>query len=163
LRWIGPADESGNVYVEDYYVISGTYYSRVQKFNSTGTYLFTIGGVSGGCGNYQFYYATDLATDASGNLYVADDYCSRVQKFNSSGVYQSTIGVEGSAYGGSGLYWDIWGPAVDSSGNVYVYDANDGVIVKFNSNGTFLMKFSSKGSGNGQIGSYPYRITTQKP
>jgi type II secretory pathway pseudopilin PulG len=84
-------DASGNIWVTDYFN------SRVEKFNSAGTYVSQLGcGGSGGCAggstNGMFYGPYGVAIDASGNIWVTDDNNNRVQEFNSSGVYQSQLG-----------------------------------------------------------------------
>ena len=131
-------DSSGNVWVVD-----GGINNRIQKFDSSGTYLSTIGtpGVSG-TSNSHFNYPYGMALDSSGNIYVADEKNDRVQKFNSSGTYLLTI---------SGLNKpkDV---AVDSSNNVFVTDTNNQQVLKFDSSGTLLSTFvSGYGTANGQV------------
>jgi DNA-binding beta-propeller fold protein YncE len=53
--------------------------NRVQKFDGNGTFLTKWG--SAGSGYGQFQYPIALATDASGNVYVADQNSDRIQKF----------------------------------------------------------------------------------
>src|SRR5206468_10221457 len=80
-------DGSGNVYVAD----AGN--NRIQKFDSTGTFLTTWG--SFGSGNGQFNLLGGVATDGSGNVYVADDGNNRIQKFDSTGTFLTTWGSPG--------------------------------------------------------------------
>jgi sugar lactone lactonase YvrE len=104
-------DASGNVYVEDYFSIqkftgNGAFIARwgafagpsgmtigadgyvyavnqyldtIQKYANTGTYIAQWGGY--GSGNGQFLYPTAVATDAAGNIYVADEDTHRIEKF----------------------------------------------------------------------------------
>ena len=65
-------DSSGNVYVVD------TGNDRVQKFDSNGTFIRTLG--SNGTGNGQFSSPESIAVDSSGNVYVVDTFNYRVQK-----------------------------------------------------------------------------------
>ncbi|MCV0411499.1 6-bladed beta-propeller [Nitrosarchaeum sp.] len=64
-------DASGNIYVAD------TNNNRIQKFDSSGTYLSQFG--SSGNKNGQFRSPEDVALDASGNIYVADTNNHRIQ------------------------------------------------------------------------------------
>ena len=72
-------DGSGKVYVMDYSN------NRVQKFDSSGTYLTKWGNY--GSGDGQFQYAIGLAVDGGGTVYVADDSNQRIQKFDSGGAF----------------------------------------------------------------------------
>ena len=71
-------DPSGNVYVAD------PNNFQIQKFDSNGNFLTAWG--SHGSGDGQFahplnQYPFGVATDAVGNVYVADKYNYRIQKF----------------------------------------------------------------------------------
>jgi DNA-binding beta-propeller fold protein YncE len=144
-------DASGNVYVVD----AGNH--RIQKFDASGTFLTTWG--SAGLGNGQFNFLlnnptpTGVATDGSGNVYVADTLNHRIQKFDASGTFLTTWGSAGL---GNGQFGYATGVATDGSGNVYVADAGFGVdgrdrIQKFDASGTFLTTWGSAGSANGQF------------
>lgn len=84
------------------------------KYGPNGSLLTTWGEL--GLGDGEFYYPGGVATDSSGNAYVADSSNERVQKFGSDGTFITK--------------WDVQDPegytdepneiAVDSSGNVYV-------------------------------------------
>src|ERR1035437_4048861 len=104
-------DSFGNVYVAD----SGN--NRIQKFDSSYTYLTHLGTL--GSGNGQFNNASGIAVDSLGNVYVADSGNNRIQKFGSSGKYLLQWGTPGS---GNGQFNNPSGIAVDSLGNVYVAD-----------------------------------------
>ena len=71
------------------------------------TYDTTFGSV--GSGNNQFNNPQQLATDASGNLYVADSGNNRLKKHSSTGTYVTSV---------TSLA-DCYGAAVDVDGNVY--------------------------------------------
>ena len=66
-------DGNGDVYVAD------TGNSRIQMFNSGGTYLTQWG--TQGSGDGQFDYPVSVAVDGSGNVYVADRDNQRIQVF----------------------------------------------------------------------------------
>ncbi|PYE61986.1 NHL repeat-containing protein, partial [Aneurinibacillus soli] len=110
-------DSSGNVYVVD------TNNNRIQKFDSSGTYVTQWG--SDGSGDGQFSYPQGIAVDSSGNVYVVDSNNKRIEKFDSSGTYITKWGSYGS---GDGQFSYPQGIAVDSSGNVYVADTNNNRI-----------------------------------
>jgi len=133
-------DSSGNVYVPD------SLNCRIQKFNSSGTFITTWG--NSGSGNGQFVNPLAVAVDSTGNIYVLDSVNSRVQKFNTSGAFITTWGTNGS---GLGQFVNPHGMCVDSSGNVYVADFDNNRIQKFDTTGTFITTWGSSGSGNGQF------------
>jgi tripartite motif-containing protein 71 len=108
------------------------------------------------------------ATDAAGNVYVADGGNNRIQKFSSSGVFQLTWGTDVVSSGpddtiagdfeicvagedicqaaapSTGLGGDLRSPvgvAVDGAGNVYVADADNHRIQKFDTSGHFKLAF----------------------
>ena len=69
-----------------------------------------------------------MATDASGNVYVADYYNNRIQKFDVNGVFLTAWGSLGS---GNGQLFLPSGVATDGSGSVYVADTYNHRIQKF--------------------------------
>jgi DNA-binding beta-propeller fold protein YncE len=112
-------------------------------------------GVLGGEMDFPFM----MATDAAGNVYVADFGNDRVQKFDSQGNFLRAWGKDvvtgggtgfevctvaaickaGDATGGlGGELSDPVGITVDASGNVYVADRSNQRIQKFDSDGAFL-------------------------
>ena len=137
-------DASGNVYVVD------PWNYRIQKFDSSGDFLGAWGwgvktgahryetcahscqaGISGsGNGQFSFSYRDDndgIATDPSGNVYVADTQNNRIEKFSSSGAFLAKWGYSGT--GDEQFYPEAL--ATDSFGNVYVVDRSNYRIVKF--------------------------------
>jgi prepilin-type N-terminal cleavage/methylation domain-containing protein len=96
-------DSSGNVWVADLN-------SRVQEFNSSGTYLNQLGNGSNGCGLGQLNNPISIAFDASGNAWVTDWGCDRVEEFTSSGTYLSVFG--GSYGSGNGQFNGLTGIAI---------------------------------------------------
>jgi hypothetical protein len=138
-RGIG-TDLSGNVYVAD----SGNY--TVRKITPAGV-VTTLAGTAGLLGSNdgtgptaRFGFPTGVATDASGNVYVADYGNSTIRKITPSGVVTTlagTSGVSGSA-DGTGTAAQFNGPrgiGTDPSGNVYVADRNNQTVRKITAAG----------------------------
>ena len=93
----------------------------------------------------QFFISYGIATDSSGNVYVADTGNNRIQKFSSNG-HITKWGESGSD---AGQFNSPSGIATDSSGNVYVADTVNNRIQKFSSNGTFILEWGESGSAAG--------------
>ena len=95
-------------------------------------------GIEGG-GAGELDQPDGIATDPSGNVYVADDVNNRIDEFSAAGAFIKAYGwgvvdgasqfetctttcQAGSAGGGAGEFDDPEGVAIDSSGDVYVED-----------------------------------------
>jgi gliding motility-associated-like protein len=112
-----------------------------------------FGGDGGQATNAFFSNATNLYTDAAGNIFIADGNNQRIRKINSSGIISTIAGTGTIGFSGDG------GPAVnaqinipidvtaDASGNVYFIDQANSRIRKINSSGII-----STIGGNGSIG-----------
>jgi hypothetical protein len=131
-------DTSGNVYISDYNN------SVVRKVSSAGTITTVAGSFAGGCtynGNgspaTQFYlcHPSGLATDHSGNLYIADEINNVVRKLVvSTNTISNYAGTGTNGYSGDGglatsatLNYPS-AVAVDSSGNVFIADSSNQVV-----------------------------------
>jgi len=104
-------DKNGNLYVVDYN-------ERIQKFDSSGTFVGWIGAISGGgvttgfssTGNSVtsslkggFNKPTSLDHDSNDNIFAVDFNNHRVQKFDSSGNFVGWLGI-----GNGGAFTDGW-------------------------------------------------------
>src|SRR5439155_8646 len=107
-----------------------------------GTFLLKWGVKSGTRGG-ELDYPVGVATDGSGNVYVADRNNDRIQKFDASGTFLTTWGSYGSE---NGAFSSPFGVATDGSGNVYVADRTNSRIQKFDASGIFLATWGSAGS-----------------
>jgi sugar lactone lactonase YvrE len=113
------------------------------------SYAFAFGSI--GSGEGQFGSTPGLATDAEGNVYVADAGNHRIVKFDSRGAFVTAFGKEGS---GEAELTQISAIAVGPEGYVYVADSGQRKIKRFKGNGGFVSQFGAEGTNNGQFGSY---------
>ena len=97
-----------------------------------------------GNGPGQLSRPRGLATDAKGNLYVADSGNGRIQKFDPDGRFLIEFGKNGTD---DTNLKDPNGVAVDADGNVYVVDVGTHRLVKFNPEGVFESVFDGEGTG----------------
>lgn len=129
---------------------AGVLASPASAFNNY-SLSFSFGSTGSGNGQFgQFEGAGAIATDSSGNVWVADRENERIQKFNSKGEYLSQIKGEGWGIDPTDI-------ALDSKDNIWVVSWNGQRVVKFSPGGTELDEFGELGSGNGQFW-YPKTI-----
>jgi tripartite motif-containing protein 71 len=183
----GPAsvatDAAGNVYVAD------AANDRIQRYSSLGVWERAWGknvngggvfevctmaancmtGTPGGLGG-ELAAPLGVATDAAGNVYVADWANQRIQKYNSAGTWERAWGknvngggvfgvctvamncLAGSTGGLSGEFSAPTGVAADPAGNVYVADQSNHRIQKFTSAGTWERAWGKNVNGGGVFG-----------
>jgi sugar lactone lactonase YvrE len=126
-------DAAGNVYVAD------TGNQTIRMISPTGqvtTIAGTVGtvGYTNGPGSAAlFTYPQGLATDAAGNLYVADSGDDVIRVITTAGIVSTLAGtprVVGSqdGIGAAALFNHPDGVALDSAGNVYVADTFNSTI-----------------------------------
>ncbi len=116
-----------------------TWYPGVQKYSSDGTLISQFGAQGNGDGQFGGSAPGGIATDAAGNVYVADTPNGRIQKFDSNGNYLSQFSANGGQY-----------LTVDVAGNIYS-SASTGQVFKYSSTGQFLSTTSGSNS-NTQLG-----------
>jgi hypothetical protein len=164
------ADDNGNVYVAD-----GD--NVIRKITPGGVVTTLAGkvdvaGSTDGTGSSaRFSGALGVATDANGNVYVADQVSNTIRKITPAGVVTTLAGLadaEGNTDGtGSTARFNFpAGVATDASGNVYVADTNNqvvrkitpmGVVTTFAGSGQFG---SEDGAGTAAAFLYPEGIAT---
>ncbi|MEP7263833.1 MAG: gliding motility-associated C-terminal domain-containing protein [Bacteroidota bacterium] len=99
-----------------------------------------ITGATGGPGNNaRFNSPHGVATDRSGNIYIADRLNHCIRKINSAGIV-TTIAGTGLIGGTDGpdsvaTFYEPWAVACDSAGNLYVADTRNYKIRKINTAG----------------------------
>src|SRR6185503_4128517 len=103
------------------------------------------GGLPGaGVEGESFQRPTDVAWDATGNIYVADGYGNaRIAKYEPGGKYIKSWGSRGTA---SGQFNIVHGIAIDAQGNVYAADEGNRRVQVFDSDGTFKRQFLNVGT-----------------
>jgi trimeric autotransporter adhesin len=134
-------DPSGNVYIAD------TNNNSIRRVASNGV-ISTVagsgfsGGAAPGSGSNQFYGPRGMASDSSGDIYIADTQNSRVVELLGSGGFVTVAGNETPGYSGDGgpaTSAELANPsavAVDHSGNLYIADFSNNRIRKVSPSGT---------------------------
>jgi YD repeat-containing protein len=160
-------DPSGNVWVTDYSN------NRIEEFNSTGTFLRTlgfdvkVGGKSeyeictssckaglAGSGNGQFSGPRGITVSPSGNIYVVDQGNNRVEEFNSSFAFVRAFGKKGTE---PGEFQSPVSVAISPNQAVWVGDYGNNRVDEFTELGAFIGSFGTVGEGVGQFKG-PYGI-----
>jgi len=134
-------------------VVSDSFNSRIQIFDSEGKFISTFG--SRGNGNGQFKNPKGMTINSKGNIIASDSNNHRIQIFNFKGNFISTLGLKGN---GNGQFNNPWGITINSNDNIFVCDTYNNRIQIFDSQGKFISAFGSQGNGNGQF-NYPIGIT----
>ncbi|HEX8065094.1 MAG TPA: hypothetical protein VF520_01070 [Thermoleophilaceae bacterium] len=160
-------DPFGNVWVADHEN------KRVQKFTARGRFLGRFG-ANGGDGTLggapgEFNSPRGLSTDATGNVYVADDANHRIQKLANDGTVLAVFGRNGGGYDQAGTepgaFALPYGTAVDPRGGLWVADTNNDRVVWMTTSGDFVRFFGANG-GDGTAGDgplefeHPYNVAT---
>ena len=137
--------------------VADTDHSRIQRFNSDGSFFSKWGEF--GTGNGQFDDPEGIgAYPTGGSVYVADTFNDRIQKFNIAGTFQALWGTAGA---GDGQFNDPTGVAVDRLGDVYVADTENHRLQKFGPTGTFTTKWGTQGAGDGQF-FFPFGVAVDQ-
>ncbi len=101
----------------------------------------------------ELYQPYSTASDASGNLYIADAGHNRIRLVNTAGIITTIAGTGVAGYNGDNIAAtaaELKGPtgvAVDAAGNVYIADNYNNRIRKINATGIITTV-----AGNGSIG-----------
>lgn len=132
------ADGKGNFYVAD------TGNARVQKFDSTGKFVASLG--RAGSGEGQLKEPNGIAVDEIGNIYIADAGNHKLIKLTSDGKFLGEWA--GNDTGG------FYGPrdvAIGSDKQVYMVDQGRNRIVKYDPFKDSFKSWGGAGNGEGQL------------
>jgi len=135
-------DTQGNVYVSDEASTKNANHS-VQKFSSTGQFLWKIAPLANG----QFSSPSKVAVSQEGNVYVLDTYNYRIQVLSPNGQFLFKFGSRGLR---DEQFESIKDIDVDIEGNIYVVDHD--FVKKFDPTGQFLFKFDKQEFGDKYLG-----------
>ncbi|WP_158849381.1 T9SS type A sorting domain-containing protein [Algibacter sp. L1A34] len=147
-------DANGNLYISD------RNNHRIRKVATNGIITTVAGnGTDGDSGDGGQATAanldtpTDVAVDATGNIYISDWYNHKIRKINTSGVISTYAGTGDSGFSGdNGLATAAKlkspdGIAVDADGNVYFSDRSNDRIRKISTSG-IITTVAGKGGFN---------------
>jgi sugar lactone lactonase YvrE len=144
-------DLSGNVYVtdsdSDFQCPSGAGFSTIRKISPNGTVTTLAGSATvrgyadgtGGAALFDFGSSGGLATDAAGNIYVADTDNNVIRKVSPAGVVSTIAGTAGfpctpvgfgtkDGTGPAAQFESLTGIAISTSGDLFVADGEANTI-----------------------------------
>jgi sugar lactone lactonase YvrE len=147
-------DKNGNIYIAD------MQNNRVRKLSPSGI-ITTVAGDSiqgfngdGGPGtSAELSAPSDIAVDASGNIYISDQANNRIRKLNSSGIISTIAGTGAAGFNGdtiAAVNAELNAPAAlvfDTAGDLFIADSQNQRIRKINAAGIITTV-----AGNGQVG-----------
>ena len=168
--WSVAVDGAGNVYVAD------MNNHTIRRITSSGA-VTTLAGLAGSYGSAdgtgsaaRFYGPAGVATDGSGNVYVADSGNDTIRRVTPSGVVTTLAGLAGSyesadGTGSAARFRNPQGVATDATGNVYVADTNNHTIRRITSSGAVTTlagaprsQGRTDGAANEARFNYPYGL-----
>ena len=101
-----------------------------------------------GDGDGEFIWATSIALDGDGLLYLADEWLNRITVYDKDGNFLDKWGTAGT---GAGELNGPSGVAFDSEGNLLIAENLSHRVQKFTRDGKFLGAFGSEGAEAGAL------------
>ncbi|HEX4999789.1 MAG TPA: peptidyl-alpha-hydroxyglycine alpha-amidating lyase family protein [Terriglobia bacterium] len=140
-------DAAGNIFIAD-----GFGNSRVLKMDKNGRFLKTFGTPGSEAG--QFNMLASLATDAQGNLYVADKGNNRIQVFDNDGNFKkqfTNVGAPAAICISPGAHQYLYSsnsndPDDLEHGEIYKMELDGAILGKFGTAGHMVREFGSVNS-----------------
>jgi NHL repeat len=131
--------------------VSDPGWNRVFKLNETGGQVSYVKGSPTdptALVAAKLNYPIGLATDSTGDVWVADTANDRIQKFDANGKFVGQFGVPGT---GAGQLDNPLYIAIARSGNLLVTEEFSNRVQAFRPDGTFLRQFGTAGAGSNQF------------
>ena len=158
-------DASGNLLIADWQN------SRIRKVDANGIITtvagngsFSYSGDGGAATNASLNGPQGVASDASGNICIADEYNNRIRRVDTNGIITTVAGNGSGTYAGDGstatnasLRQPV-GVAFDTAGNLFIADLNNNRIREVHSAG--LPTFTLNNIGATNAGNYTVVITS---
>jgi hypothetical protein len=154
-------DAAGNLFIADY----GS--ERIRKVGTNGIITTVAGngtigysGDGGAATNAEFYYPDDVAMDAMGNLFIADQGNNRIRKVGTNGIISTVAGNGIRGYSGDGSAAanaelnQPFAVTLDTTGDLFLSDWINNRVRKVGTNGiiTTLAGNGTNGySGDGGV------------
>jgi DNA-binding beta-propeller fold protein YncE len=120
----------------------------VQKFDSLGNHLLTIGIGQSGSLPGEFKSPVSVSVDSNGNLYVSDRRNNRIQKFDSAGNFLLEWGDYGT---GPGQFIEHHGIAVAPDDTIWVAGYHGHDVQHFDGQGNLIQRWQEHVSGPGEF------------
>src|SRR5439155_990970 len=132
--------------------------NQIGVYTPDGTLIRYVGAQQGGSGDGQLSAPRDAATDADGNIYVADYGNNRIAKFSPSGDWLLNWGGAG---GQPGRFRHPYGITLDAENHVYVADSINQRMQRFDTaTSAFQLKWGERGWGGDLLGfNWPRDLT----
>jgi sugar lactone lactonase YvrE len=133
-------DNDGNLWVAD------TNNNRVQKYDSNGGFLLTLGGF-GSATSLKEPWSVVVRDD--GKVFVADTWNHKLIRFDAEGKVEKEWGVGGQTSDADTDPFKLYAPrdiTLSPDGNILIADTGNNRIVEYTDDGEFVRQFGKKGT-----------------
>lgn len=103
-----------------------------------------------GVGDGQLTWASGVALDSRGDVYVTDAWTDRVSVFTPEGEFARSFGASGS---GEGEFRRPSGIAIDGNDEVLIADTVNHRVQRLSADGRFIAQWARRGGGEGELDS----------